>query len=375
MTERPEIKPHTGLRGVAALLVVAYHLQFGSWYHLQIEDATMFLKRCYLLVDLFFIMSGFIISYVNPLVNPGKPVLRFWPFIARRLIRLYPMLFFTLAYFVLVEGLMTLATGNLNEQVNIVWSPISLVILLSQFLMLNAWTPLPTGWNIPSWSISAELAAYALFPLMLGLRKRSPSTAVGLLLIVPIAFYGWIAASSASLDIVSVMAPARCLAGFSLGIVIYLTRDRLQRLSAFQTNALQLIGLAGAVAVLTWSINDVAIIPAFVAIVAGTCTCRGIFSRQLSTRPMLFLGNISYSIYLNHVCLIVILRIVWDKFVGSRGIDPDLNRMLWLATSLTVVVAFSAVTYIQVELRARAYLTRRLFGVRAGPIAASPPAP
>lgn len=55
------IHSHAALRGFAAL-VVAYRLQFGAPHRLAIETATPFFERGYLLVDLFFILSGFVIS-------------------------------------------------------------------------------------------------------------------------------------------------------------------------------------------------------------------------------------------------------------------------------------------------------------------------
>jgi peptidoglycan/LPS O-acetylase OafA/YrhL len=48
------IRSHASLRGIAALLVVSYHLQYGGGYHMPIEDYTPFIRRCYLFVDLFF---------------------------------------------------------------------------------------------------------------------------------------------------------------------------------------------------------------------------------------------------------------------------------------------------------------------------------
>lgn len=59
------ILSHTGLRGVAAILVVLYHAQFGAGHKLALKTTTTFFSRGYLWVDLFFILSGFIISYTN----------------------------------------------------------------------------------------------------------------------------------------------------------------------------------------------------------------------------------------------------------------------------------------------------------------------
>ena len=51
------------LRGIAALLVVLFHIDFYS--HLLTEGSdSSFVRRCYLMVDLFFVLSGFVMRHV-----------------------------------------------------------------------------------------------------------------------------------------------------------------------------------------------------------------------------------------------------------------------------------------------------------------------
>ena len=89
---RAQIVAHTGLRGIAALLVVAYHQQFGDFYRLPFELSTSLFKRSYLMVDLFFILSGFIISYVYRAEGSGMRT-SVKSFLFARFARIYPLHF------------------------------------------------------------------------------------------------------------------------------------------------------------------------------------------------------------------------------------------------------------------------------------------
>ena len=90
-----QIHSHAALRGIAAMLVVAYHLQFGGGYRFAFERYTPAFTRSYLFVDLFFILSGFIISYVNDAGRAkGVSLGEMRSFMRARVARLYPLHFF-----------------------------------------------------------------------------------------------------------------------------------------------------------------------------------------------------------------------------------------------------------------------------------------
>jgi peptidoglycan/LPS O-acetylase OafA/YrhL len=353
------------LRAIAALLVVFHHLQFGAGFRFAYERATPLFERGYLWVDLFFILSGFIISYTSA----GDRQERFTGdemrrFIGARIARVYPLHIFILGYLVLF-ALALQAAGNLvgHPLAPDPWRPESIKTLLLTIPLLHAWDfGQAQGWNIPSWSISAEMFAYLLFPLIVTAHviARWPTRVA--LLLGAIAFYSWIAATDGSLDIVKGLAPLRCLAGFALGMLLFYGREPLGRLPRGPLAILQLGAAAVVLAGLTMPLPDVALIPAFAVIVGTTWRDKGPLMPLLTARPARFLGEISYSIYMNHVCLIGILGVFWGRIMRYVPVSDMLARALWIALVLGVTLFFSTLTYRYVEQPARRWLLKRLAG-------------
>jgi peptidoglycan/LPS O-acetylase OafA/YrhL len=78
-----EIKSHTALRGIAALLVVMYHSRSALPPSLNPDQFTLFFAKGYLWVDCFFILSGFILCYVYDTQPAERPEQRNRFFLAR----------------------------------------------------------------------------------------------------------------------------------------------------------------------------------------------------------------------------------------------------------------------------------------------------
>src|SRR5258707_7540721 len=97
-----EIRSLTGMRGVAALAVVLYHLDLG-------QDDTGLVQHIihhgYLAVDLFFVLSGFImaLTYSHVFVERFN-INKYWKFLNHRIARIYPLYIFStlLCFFLFV---------------------------------------------------------------------------------------------------------------------------------------------------------------------------------------------------------------------------------------------------------------------------------
>lgn len=182
MPDAANIKPLTALRFFAAFWVVLYHY----WPNLSAAAPPAVIGKGYLGVEAFFTLSGFILCHVY-LQGFGTGTFKYGDFLWNRLARVYPLHLVTLAG----VGLMAFAAGLAGivvDQNMLAWSA-----LPANLLLVQAWGFAPvSGWNHPSWSISAEWFAYLTFPVFAfaawKLRAR-PRLAVGLALALIAALY------------------------------------------------------------------------------------------------------------------------------------------------------------------------------------------
>ena len=173
----------TGIRAVAALFVVFLHYR---------NDLETFLPSTKILdplfsagdlgVDLFFMLSGFILmlNYEQKFRRFALPEYR--KFLWTRLARIYPVHVFTLFF---LTALVLFARHLHQPLHHPEWY--TLPAWLQNVFLLQAWTGIAQtlSWNFPAWSISAEWFAYLFFPLavpvLLGIKRPIFAVAVALL--------------------------------------------------------------------------------------------------------------------------------------------------------------------------------------------------
>ena len=157
-----EIGALTGLRGIAALWVFAYHTVY--WTN-QLDPATrtvfkLFSGAGYLGVDLFFVLSGFVLA-----LNYGNAgVLSSWnayaSFLWKRIARIWPVHVVTLGLTALTLAAMAGFQMRPAHAIHMTTAG-----LLQSLSLTHAWTThIGRVWNVPAWSLSAEWAAYLAFP-------------------------------------------------------------------------------------------------------------------------------------------------------------------------------------------------------------------
>ncbi|MEN3147751.1 acyltransferase [Neorhizobium sp. IRAMC:178] len=332
----------TGIRGAAAVFVMIYHFELDR---VPSNGAfSTFLNHGYLSVDLFFILSGFVMAHVyGPSFLSGA--FRFGDFLWHRIARIYPL------YLAVTLAFIALAFVK-SSRVDI--GP---DVFLSNMLMLQALGNWPSI-DPPAWSVSAEMVVYLLFPVIGLLCLKSSRTAALLLgigallaiLILTLAaslHYIGSTISKGLLDLIaSPFTLIRCLAGFTLGQLVWrLHNDPAAASFASRTSIQICVGLLVLVA-LTQTDWDFPIYLLIILLIFCLSTDRGMFSGFFASRPLHFLGDISFAVYLTHYRALG----VWGMVEGRLGNTDFVIRNL-VATVVTsmVVIAVSWLLHVAIE--------------------------
>ncbi len=284
-------------RGIAALFVALYRIFADGWLH-----NLPFVKNAYLFVDFFFVLSGFVIAYAYL----GKITTRASAFIflVRRFGRVWPLHAALLAVFVMFElgrGVFGLIKAGAFDAFTGLRAPIT--IIYEFFLVHSLGFAGQTGWNTPAWSISTEFWTYIVFAILcLAGRKLllmiAPFLVIGGLIIVS-------TMSSQGMNTTFDFGFARCIAGFFTGVLVCVTWQKtVMRVKEFFTHFTLAEIFAVIFTLLFVSIANYSWLSflaplAFVPIIYIFAFESGVISQILRGRLGQFLGELSYSIYMN----------------------------------------------------------------------------
>lgn len=346
MTDAQHIRPLTSLRFFAAFWVVLYHY----WPKLDVSGATpMLVEKGYLGVELFFVLSGFILCHVyRSSLDEGR--FKYGSFLWNRLARVYPLHLATLA------GMIALGVGAGVAGFAVDKNILSWESLPANLLLLQAWGLAPeAAFNHPSWSISAEWFAYLTFPLFawsaLALKDR-PLVAVGLAVTFLAGLYtAFQAIAGFSLTQATIQWGAlRIVPCFALGCALHAlwrARPSQNRLAALTGAA---FSGAAVLVMAAFAAPDALIVIGLGALIFFLARMAQAGSEVLGQRPLVYLGEISYSVYM--IC--VPWKIVFVN--GASKIlqlnDEHLPLWLWLVF-LAGVVPLAAASYHLIEKPAR----------------------
>jgi peptidoglycan/LPS O-acetylase OafA/YrhL len=339
-TGQSELRALTSVRGIAAWFVVLYHIRL-SIAGLSPDLVAVFAKG-YLAVDFFFLLSGFVIWLTwGDRLRAGR--WRMVPqFLQKRVARIWPLHLFMLACAVGL-ALLLAATGRANP-IDYPFGELPLHILLLQ----NWGFTDHLAWNDPSWSISAELGAYLLFPLLaLAIDWRRVPTwavlaAIGALLVLLHALMADGGALNLGHDIAR-FGLRRCVLEFASGTAIAALWVRWRdtpAVPAWTSAGIAVLMLAG------WAADTLsetlAIPAAFAATLLLLALTSGKRGNPLEIGLLHYLGEISYATYLGHFLLFVVFKLA---FVSDANAVPP----LLIASYLMLVLVCSIILYHLVE--------------------------
>ncbi|WP_425405284.1 acyltransferase family protein [Hwanghaeella sp.] len=304
------------LRGVAALVVALGHFEFFEGFS----------HSYYLAVDFFLLLSGFVLTHSYFF----RRDVSFLQYVGRRFFRMYPLHLATLMIWMISAVL----TAKQMDQSN---------FFLHLFFIHNiGFGPNELTFNMPSWTISVEFWINVIFyVLIFGILRTTRIFFVALSMLGGV-FYFLTAFYTGSLNAVlddyqGVLNAGlvRCSASFALGILLYYVFKTFKlATSSFVEIALLVVFISCLCSPVLSGYLDFAAIPVFVFVVwvfAGSCTPVTDFLRRFK-----IIGDISFSVYLTHFPILVILIKVYP------GIQ---NSILGLTVFLCSVLGVSALCY------------------------------
>jgi peptidoglycan/LPS O-acetylase OafA/YrhL len=360
-----ELVALTSLRGVAAVLVVLHHYclvftdDLGRWIPSRI------VVNAYLCVDLFFILSGFVLAYVYHQFSQGVERRSYRAFLTARIARIYPVHLTTLALVFALE-LLCLGFWAAQPSLHAHWEPPftgeqSMPTLATNLVMLQTlhWGAF---WNVPAWSLSAEFSAYLWLPWLIcalanasrGRCIAAAAAAIGALLAIEI-YFGDLGISFAGWPQI-----VRAGAGATLGVVAW-NCYRLNFCSWLTGKMLVPVFLL-TFFVLALPIPATLVMPLFLALVLTGARNQQTPSRLFHHPVSVFFGRISFELYLLHWIVFDVLRQLSLALTG-RGFGAELSlggELVTLAGLLCICCVLAWWLRRAVEIPARRWVLRKL---------------
>ena len=346
----------TGIRFVAAMQVVFFH--FGATFAVQHhfpQPLAICLGNGWTAVTLFFLLSGFILSYTYcGNIEGSSKRKQFWQ---ARFARIYPV------YMLSLLASVPFAFGALGNGAT-VHSPLQVSSVL---LMVQAWNPFRPGdaqiWNSPAWTLSTEAFFYLLFPFVLPAVQGAPArvlkvTCMALLLVI---VFGHTMIFSNSHDSGLLLPlPLIRFPEFVLGAtagILFLRCGPVHNAPWVATISIMLIAALESTIRGKWI--SLLVLP-FLTLLYALAADGGIWTRFFSTRALTLLGGASYSIY-----LLQDPGRQWTHRILNPG-NPNGGIDQWL--SPIVLVGFSISVFLWWEEPSRRWL-RSIFrtGLRPKP--------
>jgi peptidoglycan/LPS O-acetylase OafA/YrhL len=302
MAKAVPIRAIDGLRGIAALGIVLYHTRASLGYAPELRWGEGQFWKYYLLLDLFFVVSGYAIAsgYGAKFEQPFT-ARDYGRFLWGRFARIYPLYLFVL----LVLGAQEMwywTQQFMGEPVP--WPPwgrdsATLPTYIASLFMVQSWGfTNKLVWNIPAWYVSALICAYLAFPFIArgaaGLPKAArPFVLIGIAGIAALALHSSFAGGAFRLP--NDMSPARAILEFSVGYGIALLPRGPAWRKWLQLPVLVAVGFG-----LHRFWPDTVTLSLMVLFFWSLLDDRGLVATPLASRPMVWLGSVSFAVFLIH---------------------------------------------------------------------------
>lgn len=326
-------------RGVAALIVFLFHFHVVEPLYGPDRLTPTFFNYGRMGVDIFFVISGFIMVYVSGHAQQGLATAR--SFLVRRGFRIYPLYWFvTLAVLAVYYGSRkTLFEGPVGEDPNLV---------ASLLLAPHARDPI----LLVGWTLIHEVYFYIVFAGLLVFTPshwRVPAICIWGALIVLVNILGIVSDNPAA----QLMAHPLSLE-FVAGALIAVIRPHFGRVASMVSAGLGVLSLAIAIYYIGLDVPDTNLVErnwyrvfafgppaAFFVFAIATPNQDGRKTHKAAT----FLGDWSYGLYLIHLPVIAVTGAIWKRFAGPGMLD----NIVMLVGTFAIVILGSWILHVLVE--------------------------
>ena len=353
----PRLDVLDGLRGVAILLVLWYHVWEISWLPAPLPQLEFLPETGFIGVALFFFLSGTVITlpFARAALNGTTPP-SWRHFYLRRFWKIVPSYVLSIA--------VAYAIGYAARQGGAGVVP----DLLTHLLFIHTWFPQSAGAiNGVLWTLAVEVEFYAIFPLMWWCFRRARLLTTAALLALSFLWRLHVVACCSQNGIVyldqDLPAFLSCFAFGMLTASLFLETHA--RWSAGRRYTVGVgaftIGIAGCILLLQslfafrfanqwaalWAATHRDLLAlSFAAIAFGALLAPRPLQRILANRPLVFFGAISYALYLYHQMVareLLFYRV--PQYLGTPQDDPFWQREFTIAAMLLAVAIAAALTY------------------------------
>lgn len=344
-----DIKPLTGLRFIAAFWLLLYFF----WPRLGLGERPNIIASGNYGVDLFFILSGFVLAHVyGPQVQEKR--YSHGAFIWARLARVYPLHILTF-FAMVILWLAGRAIGATFEA-----SAFNVAHIPFHLTMTQAWGFTNSeSWNFPSWSISAEWFAYLTFPISFYLISRFKSAPLAGVLAIFAAYYimfAIFAANNLSLNHMTWQgAEARILIAFMGGAMLWQLGQNIRLSANVARYGVYLSALWIAVASI-FTASAVFIWPALMGLVFFLAeTSKHPEHTLIGNKTWVYLGEISFAMYMVHLPIDIAFFQLIEKIIGTPS---GILAAVLVAVSIILVTIGAAIVHQFFEKPVRDYMRK-----------------
>lgn len=341
----------TGLRFYTALWVFLYHF---SVYVGGLDN--FFFDKGYLGVDIFFVLSGFILTYAyyKSFFLEEITIKKYYNFLLKRFAKIYPLQILTF----LIVGVLLYVGKSVFHQKDLI---IRTDHIVSNLLMIHAWNINDAlSWNTHSWSLSDEWFAYVFLFLISALVLKTNKIIGRVILLAVVLFFivRWFNIENFDLNEYTYNGLERIIPEFFLGVSIGLLRFDLP----LSKKAASFGFVFSMIILVTLTITNYRMDALCMLVFAGiiySLSFPTYFDSFFNSKKIVYLGNISFAFYMFQLTAFYLFKPL-QTYIGRMGLSNYFTISIELILLVFINLIMASVAFRYFEEPFRLFLVKKL---------------